>query len=211
MNRCESYNTAQIRLLHGEVLDSVDRVGVDNGDLSASLVRSASHGAEEEASISVPLARLRVDTSSPFGANSSPRLTASSSAEQNGPFSSYSLTRGRAVSPVVSNYFGLPPDRDSNRSKSTLPFFGDLAEKDSNDQAGGKLRLWGTNIKYKYGFLDRETESADGTSDVEEEGDDGDDGDDSTDGDSVESDEVDCGDPEEDDDEDEGIDIFGHR
>ncbi|RHZ66151.1 hypothetical protein CDV55_102696 [Aspergillus turcosus] len=205
---CESYNTAQIRLLHGEVLDSVDRVGVDNRDVSASPVRSSSHGAEEEASIPLPLAQLRVDTASPFGANSSPRLTASSSAEQNGRFSSYSLTRGRAVSPVISNYFGLPPDRDSNRSKSTLPFFGDLAEKDSNDQAGGKLRLWGTNIKYKYGFLDRETESADGTSEVEEEGDDGDD---STDGDSVESDEVDSGEPEEDDDEDEGIDIFGHR
>lgn len=192
-------------------MDSVDRVGVDNRDVSASPVRSSSHGAEEEASISLPLAQLRIDTSSPFGANSSPRLTASSSAEQNGRFSSYSLTRGRAVSPVISNYFGLPPDRDSNRSKSTLPFFGDLAEKDSNDQAGGKLRLWGTNIKYKYGFLDRETESADGTSEVEEEGDDGDDGDDSTDGDSVESDEVDSGEPEEDDDEDEGIDIFGHR
>jgi hypothetical protein len=208
---CESYNTAQIRLLNGEVSDSLDRVGGDNRDVSASPMRSSSHGAEEEAAISLPLAQLQVDTSSPSGAGSSPRLTASSSAEQNGRFSSYSLTRGRAVSPVISNYFGLPPDRESNRSKSTLPFFGDLAGKDSNDHAGGKLRLWGTNIKYKYGFLDRETESADGTSEVEEEGDDGDDGDDSTDGESMACDEADCGDPEEDDDEDEGIDIFGHR
>ncbi|EAW22978.1 RING finger and CHY zinc finger domain-containing protein [Aspergillus fischeri NRRL 181] len=208
---CESYNTAQIRLLHGEVSDSLDRVGGDNRDVSVSPMRSSSHSAEEEAAISLPLAQLRVDTSSPSGADSSPRLTASSSAEQNGRFSSYSLTRGRAVSPVISNYFGLPPDRESNRSKSTLPFFGDLAGKDSNDHAGSKLRLWGTNINYKYGFLDRETESAEGTSEVEEEGDDGDDGDDSTDGESMASDEADCGDPEEDDDEDEGIDIFGHR
>ncbi|KAF7163335.1 hypothetical protein CNMCM5623_008313 [Aspergillus felis] len=214
---CESYNTAQIRLLHGEVSDSLDRVGGDNWDVSASPMRSSSHGAEEEeeATISLPLTQLRVDTSSPSGAGSSPRLTASSSGEQNGRFSSYSLTRGRAVSPVISNYFGLPPDRESSRSKSTLPFFGDLAGKDSNDHAGGKLRLWGTNIKYKYGFLDRETESADGTSEVEEEGDDGDDGDngddgdDSTDGESMASDDV--VEPQEDDDEDEGIDIFGHR
>ncbi|RHZ66204.1 uncharacterized protein CDV56_106200 [Aspergillus thermomutatus] len=205
---CESYNTAQIRLLHGEVLDSLDRVGGDNRDISASPTRSSLHGAEEEATIPLPPAQLRVDTSSPSGAGLSPRLAASSSAEQNGRFSSYSLTRGRAVSPVISNYFGLPPDRDSNRSRSTLPFFGDLAGKDSNDHTGGKLRLWGTKIKYKYGFLDRETESADGTSEVEEEGDDGDD---SADGDSVGNDEVDRGDPEEDDDEDEGIDIFGHR
>ncbi|GIK02666.1 hypothetical protein Aspvir_006725 [Aspergillus viridinutans] len=208
---CESYNTAQIRLLHGEVSDSLDRVGGDNRDVSASPMRSSSHGAEEEATIPLPLAQLRVDTSSPSGAGSSPRLTASSSGEQNGRFSSYSLTRGRAVSPVISNYFGLPPGRESSRSKSSLPFFGDLAGKDSNDHAGGKLRLWGTNIKYKYGFLDRETESADGASQVEEEGDDGNDGDDSTDGESMASDEVDCGDQEEEDDEDEGIDIFGHR
>ncbi|GFF49773.1 predicted protein [Aspergillus udagawae] len=208
---CESYNTAQIRLLHGEVSDSLDRVGGDNRDVSASLMRSSSHGAEEAATISLPLAQLRVDTSSPPGAGSSPRLTASSSGEQNGRFSSYSLTRGRAVSPVISNYFGLPPDRESSRAKSSLPFFGDLAGKDSNDHAGGKLSLWGTNIKYKYGFLDRETESADGASEVEEEENGGDDGDDSTDGESMASDEVDCGDQEEDDDEDEGIDIFGHR
>ncbi|KAF4266381.1 hypothetical protein KXW98_004421 [Aspergillus fumigatus] len=205
---CESYNTAQIRLLHGEASDSLDRAGGDNRDASASPMPSTFHGTEEEASISLPLAQLRVDTSSPSGADSSPRFIASSSAEQNGRFSSYSLTRGRAVSPVISNYFGLPPDRESNRSKSTLPFFGDLAGKYSNDHAGGNLRLWGTNIKYKYGFLDRGTESTEGTSEVEGEGDDSDD---STDGESMASDEADSGDPEEDDDEDEGIDIFGHR
>lgn len=208
ITRCESYNTAQIRLLHGEASDSLDRAGGDNRDASASPMPSTFHGTEEEASISLPLAQLRVDTSSPSGADSSPRFIASSSAEQNGRFSSYSLTRGRAVSPVISNYFGLPPDRESNRSKSTLPFFGDLAGKYSNDHAGGNLRLWGTNIKYKYGFLDRGTESTEGTSEVEGEGDDSED---STDGESMASDEADSGDPEEDDDEDEGIDIFGHR
>jgi len=48
MIRCESYNTAQIRLLHGEASDSPDPVGVDNRDVSTPLVRSSSHGAEEE-------------------------------------------------------------------------------------------------------------------------------------------------------------------
>ncbi|PWY81778.1 CHY and RING finger domain protein [Aspergillus heteromorphus CBS 117.55] len=198
---CESYNTAQIRLLHRDSLDS-PAPDVDLEDIQPSRARSSSHGADESASST--LASLRIDTSSVLGTDPAPRGTAPLSAEAGGQFSSYNLTRGRAVSPVISNYFGIPPDRDSERSRSTS-FFGGFSFRGSGNEDGGELRLWGTKLKYTYGFLGQESESVDGASDADA----GEVGEGEISGDSESN-----NGSEDDEDDDEGperINIVGHR
>ncbi|KAI3066189.1 hypothetical protein CBS147343_7332 [Aspergillus niger] len=203
---CESYNTAQKQLLHRDAQDIPETDG-ENTDMATSRVRSSSYGADE--TVLSTLASLRIDTTSvPRPDSATPRTNAPMSANAGGQLSSYSLTRGRAVSPVISNYFGIPPDRDSDRSRSTS-FFSGLTFRGSGDDDGGELRLWGTKIKYSYGFLGQENESVDGASDAEigeldEDGASGDSGSEEA-GNAREDDE------EDEDDDQESIDIFGHR
>lgn len=130
-----------------------------------------------------------------------PQQSLSSSADPSGRFLSYSLTRDRAVSPVVSNYFGLPPNREHDDKSISTSLFGSGTQRDAGNDHGGELRIWGTKLKYSYGFLSRETESVDGEEAVE-----------SSDASVSENDEDDEQEEEEDDDDDDdSIDIFGHR
>lgn len=201
--RCESYNTAQKQLLHRDAQDPAEIDGEDT-DMATSRIRSSSYGADE--TVLSTLASLRIDTSSvPRPDSATPRTNAPLSAEAAGQFSSYSLARGRAVSPVISNYFGIPPDRESERSRSTS-FFSGLTFRNSADDDGGELRLWGTKIKYSYGFLGQETESVDGASDAEIGELDEDD-----DSESEEAENTREENEEDEEDEQESIDIFGHR
>ncbi|PWY66131.1 CHY and RING finger domain protein [Aspergillus sclerotioniger CBS 115572] len=200
---CESYNTAQKRLLHENVRD-VPETDSEGANIQPARTRSSFHGADE-IGLST-LASLRIDTSTIPGTDSvAPWPNAPLSADPNGQFSSYSLARARAVSPVISNYFGIPPDRDSERSGSTS-FFGGVSFRDSENEDGGRLRLWGTKFKYSYGFLGQETESVDGTSDT---------GDEEADEDGAsedsESEEREDDSEDEEEDEQESINIFGHR
>ncbi|KAF5860846.1 hypothetical protein ETB97_000998 [Aspergillus alliaceus] len=144
---CESYNTAQIRLVNGDILDSLEDGDDDvRGGFVTTRTRPSSQGADE---IVLPtLASLRLDTDPGPGTSLTTRLNAPLSAESNGRFSSYSITRGRAVSPVISNYFGIPPDRDSERPKSTS-LFGGGASKANENEDSGEIRLWGTKFKYR--------------------------------------------------------------
>lgn len=198
-SRCESYNTAQLRLLHGDILESPEQ-DFETRHVIASRARASSHGADEV--MSQAIAPLRISTNSVQQETGFPQQSAPSSANPSGRFLSYSLTRDRAVSPVISNYFGLPPNRDSERQVRSTSFFGDQPRRDSGEDHGGELRLWGTKLKYNYGFLSRETESADGASDAEE-----------AVGSSDGSQSEDQGeeDEEDDDEDDDEIDIFGHR
>lgn len=199
--RCESYNTAQHRLLHGDILESPEQ-DLETRQIIASRARSSSHGADE--AMSQTLAPLRINTNSIREA-SHPQQSAPSSADPHGRFLSYSLTRDRALSPVVSNYFGLPTHRDSEKSKPSS-FFSGQSQGDAGEDHGGELRLWGTKLKYSYGFLSRETESADGESDADEAVGS------AEEGESEEEDEgEEDGDDDDDDDDDHDIDIFGHR
>lgn len=168
-------------------------------------MRSSSHGADE--AMSQAVAPLRINTST-VQDTSYPQQSALSSADPNGRLLSYSLTRGRAVSPVVSNYFGLPSNREPETSNFTS-FFGGRADRDTEGDHG-ELHFWGTKFKYNYGFLSRETESADGTSETDGEEDNLSDGSVIEDEDEDEDGEDDDHD-EDDDDDDERIDIFGHR
>lgn len=112
------------------------------------------------------------------------------------------MTRGRAISPVVSNYFGLPPERDSEKS-SSLPFFGGLTRGD-DEKDYGALNFLSKKLRDRYGFLARDTPAAEGASEAEEEEEEGES--------SNSSDGEEDGDEEEDDgDGVEHIDIFGHR
>jgi uncharacterized CHY-type Zn-finger protein len=189
---CESYNTAQLRLLQGDFVDGVEESGEDEGLRTHMRSSSHSQGTEDAA---LALAALRLDTNPVPGQNPDPRLNAPSSAEPNGRFASYSLTRGRAVSPVISNYFGIPPDRGTERSQSASIF--GRTSKDNEDEDYGEVRFWGTKFKYRYGFLSRETESADGAESEKE--------DDDASGSGSDEEE------DEEDDDNESIDIFGHR
>lgn len=111
------------------------------------------------------------------------------------------MTHGRAISPVVSNYFGLPPDRDSDKP-SSLPFFGGLARGD-NENDYGALNFLSKKLRDRYGFLAREAPGTEGASEIEEEADG-----------AASSNSSDDGEDGEDDDDDDGveyIDIFGHR
>lgn len=196
--RCESYNTAQVRLLHGNVLDSLEE---DNGarDIPAPRQRPSSYNVNEE-SLAPTSAPLQINTNSAPGSGPHPRLSSPLSAEPNGQFASYSLSRERAVSPVISNYFGLPPDRGSERSKSTsLPRIG--ASKDGPSDKDGEFHIWGSKLKYRYGFLGEEAESVDEMSEA-----DGEEAYETTDGSEEEAD-----DDDDDDDDYDSIDIFGHR
>ena len=148
-----------------------------------------------------PLVRSQADPSSAPGAGPHPQFNLSRSTNPSGQFSSYNLTRSRAVSPVISNYFGIPPDRQSQRSTSTSFFSSRLTQNDVND-GEGELTILGTRFKYRYGFLGRGTDPADDDEEGEELSD------------SSESDDKDDEEDEEEEDEDEddeGIDIFGHR
>lgn len=201
--RCESYNTAQIKLVQNDSLGPLELEN-DIGNVNGPRLRSSSQNADD--AVVSTLASLRVDTSSVPGASQTPRLSASSSAEPNGRFSSYSLTRGRAVSPVISNYFGIPTHRGPERSTPTSLFGGQAAQNPENPNAG-ELRFWGQKFKYGYSLLGHEKESIDDVSDADSGENE------STSGESGSEDDGEEGaeEEEDDDDEDEGIDIFGHR
>ncbi|KAE8354432.1 hypothetical protein BDV28DRAFT_130909 [Aspergillus coremiiformis] len=207
---CESYNTAQIRLLNGDVLDSLED---DNGDvregITTTLTRSSSQATGDIVLPTLTSSRLDVNTDS--GTSPTARLNPPLSAEPNGRFSSYNITRGRAVSPVISNYFGIPPDRDSERPNS-ISFFSGRTSKENEIEDSGEIRFWGTKFKYRYGFLSRRTESIDGTSEANGEEDESN-GEDDGYGDrrSGYSNSDEENEEEDEEEDDEKIDIFGHR
>lgn len=185
--RCESYNTTQLSVLQGDSPGSSEQ-NIEGEVFEASRLRSSSHGPDDPA---LPyLTPLQIDPSSAPGAGAHPQFNSS------GQFHSYNLTRGRAISPVISNYFGIPPDRHSQRSTSTSLFGGRLNQNDEND-GNGELSIWGTRFKYRYVFLSRVTDPADDDEEADEVSD------------SSGSDNKNEG--EDDEDEDESIDIFGHR
>ncbi|GAB1209028.1 hypothetical protein APSETT445_007793 [Aspergillus pseudonomiae] len=161
-------------------------------------MRSSSQGAGNIAHPVLTTSRLDTNSDQDLYSNAPPNAPVST--EPSGRFS-YSISRGRAVSPVISNYFGIPPDRGSERRKSTS-FSNGQAPQENENESNGEIRFWGAKFKYRYGFLSRGTESVDGTSEANDEEDDDER---SWCSNSEENNE------EEDDDDDEKIDIFGHR
>lgn len=213
--RCDSYNTAQIRLLRGDILDAVGQNG-NSGNISDSRFRPSAYSANQGTSPQT-LESLQMSMGSVPGTSLYSRLNAPPTNEANAR-SSYSLTRGRAVSPVVSNYFGLPPDRETPRSRS-LCTSGNRNKSDDRESNGDGLRLWGKTLKYTYGFLG-ETEPLSGSLKPDDEENDGGM---LTDDETVEeevveeeeeqddNDELDDDDDEDDEDDEDDIDVYGHR
>ena len=192
--RCESYNTAQIRLLQGNISALLEEEGVS--DLP-SRTRSSSLNASDEPAMSLA---LHLNTS--IGSQSHLDVPASTGSDRR--FVSYNMTRGRAISPVVSNYFGLPPDRESEKP-SSLPFFGGVSRTD-NDADYGALNFLSKKLRDRYGFLAGDTAVAEAASEADEE-------DEAETSDTSESEEEkeEDNDEEEDEEDAENIDIFGHR
>lgn len=163
--------------------------------------RSSSY-TENDDPISSSLAALNVNnTSVPRS-----RLSAPMSTEPVRRFSSYNITRGRAVSPVVSNYFGLPTERESEKP-SSIPFFGGPSRGENEDY--GALNFLSKKLTYRYGLFGGETKSTESVLETENEEDD------AESSDSAESDGspgIGDDDEEEEEDQDEDhIQIFGHQ
>lgn len=159
---------------------------------------------ENDESTSSSLATLDIGhTSGPRSRLSVPMPT-----ESEGRFSSYTITRGRAVSPVVSNYFGLPTDRETEKS-SSMPFFGGPSRGENEEY--GALNFLSRKLAYRYGLFGSETKSNENPSDS------GNEDDDVESSDLSESDSS-HGTEQEDENDDEGedqnqnhIEIFGHQ
>lgn len=200
--RCESYNTAQIRVLQGDVSAIL---GEENFNQVHARPRSFSLATTEDSTVSTPA--LPLNTTPPPQS----RVSVPVSAGADGRFVSYNMTRGRAVSPVVSNYFGLPSERASEKP-SSLPFLGGISRAEKEGDYGA-LSFLSKKFRDRYGFLADEPTLADGASEAEEaEEEEDDDGDDQASFASATDEEN--GDGDEDDEDDEGaeyIDIFGHR
>ncbi|KGO65132.1 Zinc finger, RING-type [Penicillium italicum] len=193
---CESYNTAQLRILHGDMSSQPEEDFEEGGTprpRSSSLI-------ENDDSMSSSVAALNVnDTSVPHS-----RLSVPISPEPVRRLSSYNITRGRAVSPVVSNYFGLPAERESEKP-SSMPFFRGPSRGENEDY--GALNFLSKKLTYRYGLFGGETKSTENVLEAENEEDDGESSD-SAESDGSHGTEDD--DEEEDQDQDH-IQIFGHQ
>lgn len=174
--------------------------GVSEGPIRP---RSSSFAATEESTTS--MAALYLDTR-PIPQS---RLSVPASAGTERQFVSYNMTRGRAISPIVSNYFGLPPERESEKP-SSLPFFGGTSRNDKEGDYGA-LSFLSKKLRDRYGFLAGETTLADGALDAEEEESEDDDDDDEAASLTSAADDEDGEREDDDDDPAEYIDIFGHR
>ncbi|KAJ5827744.1 hypothetical protein N7447_004507 [Penicillium robsamsonii] len=194
---CESYNTAQLRILHGDMSAQPEE---DSGE---GLPRPrASSLIDNDDSMSSSLAALNVDnTSIPRS-----RLSVPMSPEPVRRFSSYNITRGRAVSPVVSNYFGLPTEREPEKT-SSMPFFGGPSRGENEDY--GALNFLSKKLTYRYGLFGGEAKSTENISEAGKEEDDGESSD-SAESDDSHGNEDDDEEEEEDQDQDH-IQIFGHQ
>lgn len=121
-------------------------------------------------------------------------------------FGSYNITRGRAVSPVVSNYFGLPTEREPEKPLS-MPFFGGPSRGANEDY--GALNFLSKKFTYRYGLFGGETKPTEHVSEAGVEEDDGESSD------SLESDGSHGNEEDEEDDEadqlQDHIEIFGHQ
>ncbi|KAL2872218.1 RING finger and CHY zinc finger domain-containing protein [Aspergillus lucknowensis] len=202
---CESYNTTQLSILQGDSLDS-SGPHFEGESFPASRLRSSSHTGDD--SVLAALNPLQIDPSSAPGAGAHPQFSSPLSIHPSRQSSSYNLTRGRAVSPVISNYFGIPPGRQSHRSTSTSFFGHRFNQPDENDGDGdgdGELSIWGARFRYRYGFLSRGIDPADENPAADD--------DDEEEEEPSSSSDSDEGNEDEDDDydDDEGINIFGHR
>lgn len=179
-----------MRVLHGDVSAVLEEEGVSD---PSSRPRSSSLIVNGEPTAS--LASLHLSASQATQSQLSVPVAAGSDRQ----FVSYNMTHGRAISPVVSNYFGLPTERESEKP-SSLPFFGG-ASQDNKAGDYGALNFLSKKLRDRYGFLAGETALTEGASEAEEEDDD--------------AGSSDSSEPEEDvEEEDEGaehIDIFGHR
>jgi hypothetical protein len=152
---------------------------------------------ENDDSMSSSLAGLNVN---PGSALRSRLSVPSVEPERQSP--SYNITRGRAISPVVSNYFGLPTERESEKP-SSLPFFGSPSSRSVNETDYGALNFLSKKLTYPYGLFGGETKATDNISEGGEEEED-----DAESSDSAESAGSHCN---EDDEDEDHLDIFGHR
>jgi hypothetical protein len=174
----------------------------------ASRSRSAFLNPDGETATS--LAALHLNTNP---ASSRLSVPISAGAGEDRRFVSYNMTHGRAISPVVSNYFGLPTERESEKP-SPLPFFGGASRAEGETEYGA-LNFLSKKLRDRYGFLAGDLATAEAASAVDgDEGEDEDEDDDDLESsDSSDTDEEDNEDDDDDDDDDgrEYIDLFGHR
>ncbi|KAJ5489598.1 hypothetical protein N7539_004488 [Penicillium diatomitis] len=201
---CESYNTAQIRVLQGDDVPDI----TENMDVESLPPRPRPASLTLQAETVSSLAGLNLDAvPDPLQLSSS----LSTVSAQNPRFVSYNITHGRAISPVVRNYFGLPTDREPEKP-SSLPFFGNAFRAEGETDYGA-LNFLSKKLRDRYGFLAGESSNAEHSAAIAEEDEEEED-EDSDDGSTSSSESSICdreGNEEDEDDGDEYMDIFGHR
>ncbi|KAJ5684801.1 uncharacterized protein N7477_001146 [Penicillium maclennaniae] len=190
------YHWLGLKFLQGDISEALEEENVRN---LPHRPRSSSLNVTGDATAS--LASLHLSASQVTQS----QLSVPGAAGSDRQFVSYNMTHGRAISPVVSNYFGLPTERESEKP-SSMPFFGGASQDNSGGDYGA-LNFLSKKLRDRYGFLAGETALTEGTSEAEDEDDD------AGSGNSSELEEEDGGEDGEEE-EDEGaehIDIFGHR
>ncbi|KAL1853869.1 hypothetical protein Plec18170_005261 [Paecilomyces lecythidis] len=184
----------RIQLLTGSESDDAFLGHTDDQMRPSSLTQAANSG--EQNSCVQPGTMLQADSSLPVPS------TGGQDAETPQP---PRQPRGRRpISPVISNYFGLPTEREQTKSTSKT--------SDESRQAGDGLNFWGaTNLVSKYTFLGSDTGSTDGEAEAVDDDQDSAEhsGDDESDEDEEEEEDED--EDEEDDDDSDSIELFGHR
>ncbi|KAJ5995819.1 hypothetical protein N7481_002796 [Penicillium waksmanii] len=201
---CESYNTAQIRILQGDVSAVLEEEGVNESEPQPQ-PEPEPNEPPLPAAISI-IAALHMNNTPP----SQSRLSVPGSAGSDNRFVSYNMTHNRAISPVVSNYFGLPTERESEKP-SSLPFFGSPLRSEG-DTDYGALNFLSKKLRDRYGFLSNDAATVERKGGAGGEGE----GDEEDDDDEAESSSSSSGSDNEndDDDDDDGIDpidLLGHR
>ncbi|KAJ9195384.1 hypothetical protein DTO021D3_8534 [Paecilomyces variotii] len=194
---CESYNTVQIQLLTGSESDDASHGHVDEHTRPSPSVQTA-NGNEQNSSVQSGMTPQENPSLLPTSSSASHNTEIPQLLRQ---------SRGRRpISPVISNYFGLPTEREPTKSSSKPS----IPENESCDDGDG-LNFWGaTSLVSKYTFIGSDTESTDGEAETVEDhqGSAGHTGEESQEEEEEEEEEDE---EDEDDDDSDSIVLFGHR
>jgi hypothetical protein len=192
IGRCESYNTVQISLTRGVSGENLDQSDGDDWRYPAARPRSSSYRIDERLCSNQPNASSQLTPGTVSGTSSYPGSASPSLLNPDAHASrSISQPRTRAVSPAISNYFGLSRKRESADSPSRYSRRLSDHESNTNEESSFWSRA---SLRYRYDLFSDDTGLTNDETDA-----DGDNDDESPESaDDADEDDVDS------------IDIFGH-
>jgi hypothetical protein len=190
LNRCDSYNTAQLQLIHGNDANSPSAGAIAAAVAAAAAASSAGTSSSALSQATVPVDEVMPASIVPSPGEENAGPSTQHSSEQVPTLSPYSQPQrgGRSVSSLVGNYFGTSPRVEAAETPTSPSAI--LIDDDDADS----VDFWGGESP-----RDRSHDmGVDGDSDSDDEED-------------VEMVEDGDDDLEDDDDDDDRMEIFGHR